>query len=77
MSIQQIVQLVSFNTYSLDSVYPMDGATQLLNNWGQDEAVWYGKDSLQSTPTTKFSPVLLLSSLPGCINEGQRYLFNK
>ena len=22
----------------------MDGATQLLNNWGQDEAMWYGKD---------------------------------
>ena len=39
MSIQQIVQLVSFYTYPLDSVYPMDGATQLLNNWGQDEAV--------------------------------------
>lgn len=55
----------------------MDAATQLLNNWGQDEAVWYGKDSLQSTPTTKILPVLLLSSLPGCINEGQRYLFNK
>ena len=69
MSIQQIVQLVSFNTYSLDSVYPMDGATQLLNNWGQDEAVWYGKDSLQSTPTTKILPVLLLSSLSGSINE--------
>ena len=38
------MQLVSFNTYPVDSVYPMDGATQLLNNWGQDEAMWYGKD---------------------------------
>ena len=76
ISIQQIAQLVSFNTYPVDSVYPMD-APQLLNNWGQDEAMWYGKDSLQSAPTTKISPLLLLSSLPGCINEGQRYLFNK
>lgn len=74
--IVQIVQLVSFNTYPVDSVYPMDGAIQLLiiNNWGQDEAMWY---ALQSTPTTKISPVLLLSSLSGSINEGQRYLFNK
>ena len=55
----------------------MDGATQLLNNWGQDEAVWYGKDSLQSTPKTKISRVLQLSSLSGSINEGQRYLLNK
>lgn len=52
----------------------MDAATQLLNNWGQDEAMWYGKDSLQSTPTSKISPVLLLSSLSGSINEEYRYL---
>ena len=28
-----------------------------------------GKDSLQSTPTSKISPVLLLSSLSGSTNE--------